>query len=1132
MKDILSIFEQKQTRVVLGVVFLILLFSAIVVFAQSLQPNFIHNACAGNCVADIVFLHSKQGDTQAENSYHAWFNEYYIHTGCGESQAETGIKFLIDVIADSVGAPGAPTLQCWQGLGALGSICNDTCSDYFHEDGAYAPNVRTSLLSHGQGFAQVKVDNTTNMAIHEGDPEGEPNAYSRNFGLYTYLKYSDHPSLLVHTQDMPSLSFPNWITRGGWDTCAQQYGAEDIRCSMLAFFDTPSSVFADPTFGDGALSNLSGLTSNGQDVRGSAENGYILLATDDARVTINQGPYTVYQYTWTHNKSQSTYREEVTTRDAHNQSVSITNHECNSVYCGIVNDKIDRDIYVFVLDGPQDRMLLGDYHVEVDARVFHDKDTSDNKVSYDYSVSGPPPTPMPSPTPIDFRAITPQDIGPGIHTDALTSGEAIHLYRLNVSPGTFFVYFELNGPVGTTFNLFTLYNQPPVQSYPYLRDWEYDCWSIDADTYNAACSYNRPVAGDYYIAVIPYRGNGAYTLDIQITMAETSTPEPQTTPSLTVQPTPLTGGATEQEPNDLYEQATQWDINHPMQGQLNVKGDEDIFTFTAPQPGIYKISLNNVPVNIAPDIYIHRESLVAASSSTDADEGESVRMGIDANAGESYYIKIKASNGHTISDQYYTLGMEVIPDPFEPDDTWAESRSWEDIASPISGYFYELLTGPGDIYSFTIPQTSSSQLLTIDLLDVPENVEPEMMIYKESLVDAMGLLRAEAGQPLSMMLDVNPGEKYYLKVNPESRFQTSESLYTLSPSSIPDPYEPNDLFADATIWEYTNGPIQGYFAEQISGPGDYYQITVPNSSIERSLTVNLVDVSPNIAPEMVIYSGSHVQIASNLQAEEGQPISLTFDVQPGNTYFIQVKPESRLMVSIQPYTLGVTGYELGGDVEPEEEDEGVEQNNQEEVQTGTVILSGVAYRGAGLIGLPLSGVEIWAQIGDGPSQLAGNSNALGMYIITLQVPDLTSVQVWAQKEGYRFEPASHMWVHDSGFGLKVANFVGTETFAGNDQDIEPPPMAGELLSGRVYNAGGEGVPGVMVFVQTGTSDAIQVLGPTDSDGTYRGEVQLPDGIQVRVWVEKEGLTFTPPYHLFFHQVGMENPQFDFLLSKP
>ena len=62
----------------------------------------------------------------------------------------------------------------------------------------------------------------------------------------------------------------------------------------------------------------------------------------------------------------------------------------------------------------------------------------------------------------------------------------------------------------------------------------------------------------------------------------------------------------------------------------------------------------------------------------------------------------------------------------------------------------------------------------------------------------------------------------------------------------------------------------------------------------------------------------------------------------------------------------------------------------------------------------------------------------------------------------------------------------------------------------------------------GTSDAIQAIGPTEADGAYQGEVQLPDGIQVRVWAEKEGMTFDPAYHQFFHQASPDNQQLDFL----
>ena len=501
-----------------------LIFSGIA-FAQNsdAQPVYNHNACTGNCVADMVFLHSGQGDTMAENSFNSWMNTYWELTGCEESEARTAISFLLDIAAEFVEAPSATIMQCWQGMGGIAATCSDTCSDYGRKNGAYAPNVHTSLLDSGQGWAQVNVDNSSNIARWDGGPDS-PNGYSRDFTIYTWLQYQDGPELLVYTQDIPSLSFPNWITRRGVDNCNNSYGADDIRCQMLASFDMPSELSADPSFGNGALYNLQDLISNSSGLRGSPENGYALLATDGARVTIQQGLYTVYTYEWTHNITKGTTSNQVSQKDASSGSVTITNHESNSVYDGIFNDKVDRDTYVFILSGPDNLLVLGDYHVSIEAYLVHDKDTTDNSVAYDYTVEGPPPPPQATSTPINMGALPVEDVIPGTHSDSLTSSDQIRLYRITVPSNTRALQIHLEGSDGNYFGLFTEYIQPPVPSYPYLYDWEYDCWSPTGIGFGAYCGYLNPFPGEYYFSVILHSGSGNYTLTIDLLAGATSTP--------------------------------------------------------------------------------------------------------------------------------------------------------------------------------------------------------------------------------------------------------------------------------------------------------------------------------------------------------------------------------------------------------------------------------------------------------------------------------------------------------------------------------------------------------------------------------------------------------------------------------
>jgi hypothetical protein len=233
-----SRFVFAKFGLILSAATLLIFFVTAISYAQSeTEPRTIHTACSGDCVADQIFIHSGMSDHMAKNGYHAWFDSYYTLTGCGEEAWKTDLSFLFDIISDAVGAPGGNTMQCWQGLAAQGSRCSDTCSDYFICDLKYAPNVKLTLASGSPGFADVTLDNQSNL---DNLPELEPNAYSRRFFLLTTLQLNNGEALLVDNAEIPSLSFPNWITRGGYDDCATAYGAEEARCKILEWLNVPS----------------------------------------------------------------------------------------------------------------------------------------------------------------------------------------------------------------------------------------------------------------------------------------------------------------------------------------------------------------------------------------------------------------------------------------------------------------------------------------------------------------------------------------------------------------------------------------------------------------------------------------------------------------------------------------------------------------------------------------------------------------------------------------------------------------------------------------------------------------------------------------------------------------------------
>jgi hypothetical protein len=116
------------------------------------------------------------------------------------------------------------------------------------------------------------------------------------------------------------------------------------------------------------------------------------------------------------------------------------------------------------------------------------------------------------------------------------------------------------------------------------------------------------------------------------------------------------------------------------------------------------------------------------------------------------------------------------------------------------------------------------------------------------------------------------------------------------------------LNPDEILFEFKamiDGPFKGYFAEKVSGPGDYYRFTAPAGQTPISMTVRLTNVASNITPRIFIKTSTNSTVASNQNAGPGEQISLTFNAQPGAIYYVLVEPESTSTFSTQPYILSV-----------------------------------------------------------------------------------------------------------------------------------------------------------------------------------------------------------------------------------
>ncbi len=1147
-------------------------FLALIVVAiqgqSSIDSRTVHNACSSDCVADVIFLHSQMGNRAAENSYHAWFNTYYELTGCGDSSWKTDIEFLIDLVGEFVEAPGATTMQCWQGLVGQGKVCSDQCNDYFIKDAKYAPNVKLSLDQGNPGQMEIALDNQSNL---NKLPEYQPNAYSRKFLLHTYLKYGDGESLLVNEQEMPSLSYPNWILQGGLDTCMQQYGADSSRCQILSSFDLPSSISTSVEFLDGVLYDLTGQTSNEHGVNGSfSQNGFIRLLSDGDRITINQGPFAGYSMVKTHNLENGQHTVAVYPWDANASGVAITNHECNCYFCGcnVTGTRNETDTYVYALQGPPEKKLAGEYTVEAVADIAHEKDFSDNTISYQYDAaaagqsgdsSGDGLTGNTQPGRVED--LTPVDLpGPGTYPGSAAADQIGVLYRLAVPNEINFMFIRLVSTDGADYSLFARRGQLPVPDYPYINN-DYDCWGNSTAEYAGGCPFDDPYPDAYYFFVNPIQPGGAYRLEVEwITDSQvaTQTAEQGGGADGTAGDGQSSTDFTEIEPNDHSINANDWDQLSAFKGQLSKNGDRDFIHLRFTEAGIYTFLADELPAALRLRLSLYNVNKIEALTVSADHPGAAVEITFDANRGEEYFLALSGISMGALKDQPYTLERTgFVSDPDEPNDGSATATLWADMSQPHYGYFWDGVTGRMDFYRISAPDLPGSSLLTIHLDEIDAAVRPRLVLLNEHKIQLASVIASQTGQPLAVSVDANPGETFYFWVGSADTKSYALQPYRLHIETVPDTGEPNDTMSSADVWDLASGARQGYFWEKASGRQDFYRLIAPQTQAGTPLVFSL-QPPPGIRARMQLYNAHRILKASTNWSEPGQLLRLEQSLEAGSEYYLGLESYSNA-ASDQPYSLSAsfTGQ--------------ADQSTDETVQSHSATLWGMVYRPSNALLQPMSGVTIYAQVAGHVPVILATSNNLGLYMGSLLIPDGADVRAWAESGTTTFQPQDDQWmpagllrIHQVVFvasGPEITQLLTTpiprptpvqrtptsrqatptpiptaqpqpSTATPRPLDITPtPPSAGAYLSGYVYRLfpGAEpvGVGAARVILEVNGSQ--QSSGLSMIDGSYKialpGDLSTGDQLRLRATSDED--RFEPIYYDWRAEEGGSGGQYDF-----
>jgi len=472
------------------------------------------------------------------------------------------------------------------------------------------------------------------------------------------------------------------------------------------------------------------------------------------------------------------------------------------------------------------------------------------------------------------------------------------------------------------------------------------------------------------------------------------------------------------------------------------------------------------------------------------------------------------------TEQPYRLALTgFVPDPYETNDNRTLATSWDLAEDSIQGYFWDKTTGREDFYSFTAPNTLDGSPVTFELSNPSPDMRVRLYLMRGNgnLLATSGL--SSPGQDIRLTYALMPGQIYYLRL-------TNNGTTSLTPYMLTASFTPAETMEGSTQNDRpyrVHGLVyrqSGLLPDPIRGVSVFVQISGQDATL-----LDTTDFLGRFGGVLLIHEGQQVRVWAEqagvtfqpneeaLMPEERSRSHRVVFIATG-TELIQTTPtptQEMIGTPLPPLlqTALATPSELLVTPQPRFTPTTTSTPEPSTRQTDTVI-SGKVWRlfagsepagvGAAQVVLSINGV-------DQPAAVSLIDGSYQVRVAGIQPGDQLSLR--ASNPEDTFEPAIYEWLAESGVDHWSFDF-----FSCWDEISSLGQMGASRIHGRITGSDGDGLAGVYVVVQMGTSDGLQRIGPTDSGGYYDAEVTLPARMIVTVWVEALG--YLPSRVKFYH----------------
>lgn len=338
-------------------------------------------------------------------------------------------------------------------------------------------------------------------------------------------------------------------------------------------------------------------------------------------------------------------------------------------------------------------------------------------------------------------------------------------------------------------------------------------------------------------------------------------------------------------------------------GNITNDDQEDIYTFTAPYDGRYRVDLTNLMSDTNVELYIYDDlgERIASDSYCQNGEGLTVK---DLKAGRAYTIKVKQDNGY--SNYLLSVGLQ---------------KATVDITGITEFTDSVEFTDQRNVYSFTVPINGRYRF---ELSGMQGGTAVELYMFNSLDETVASDSYCQNGEGITVK-DLKAGEIYEIQIRQDEGYSS---------------YKMNIGYQKETvdISEYTMVSDSVEYTDQ----RNVYSFTVP---IDGRYRFELSGMQSGTAVELYMFNSLDETVASDSYCQNGEGITVK-DLKAGEVYEIQIRQDEQfssyvMAIGKQKETIEVKADSIINDSVEYTDQRNVYSLNINTAGTITITLSGM-----------------------------------------------------------------------------------------------------------------------------------------------------------------------------------------------